>query len=385
MKKVNKEKTEIIIVGADHHNTLGVIRALGGDYIVNLIIHQSTETEKIKCSKSKYFNGKLVIVKNDEKELLSSLSDFKRNMDGKKIAIIPTSDFAALCIDKNYDELSKYYAVPSIDHTEGRIAYYMDKFHQKELADKYGILMANSIRIDLGSDNKIMESTINWAYPYILKPLISAEGSKEDIVVVQNDDELQQALIGFEKKSYCKVLLQEFIKKDHELCIFGCITEHTRSFHYGIIDKLRYYPYQGGSSLTYAKLIDDIHDIHPILDMIKKIGYSGMFDIEVFLAGGKTYLNELNFRNSGNTWAIVNNGLNAPVIWVTDAVESAYANDNEFCGKKIFFMNETADLHYVIDHKMSVFKWFKYLFETKTFCKFWVKDIRGSLAWYKRR
>lgn len=40
--------------------------------------------------------------------------------------------------------------------------------------------------------------------------------------------------------------------------------------------------------------------------------------IEVFVVGESLYLNEINFRNSGNAWAIVNVGINAPVIWIKD-------------------------------------------------------------------
>lgn len=40
------KKTEIIIVGADHPNTLSIIRALGKKYIVNLIIHEDVERKK---------------------------------------------------------------------------------------------------------------------------------------------------------------------------------------------------------------------------------------------------------------------------------------------------------------------------------------------------
>lgn len=382
MKKVNKEKTEIIIVGADHHNTLGVIRALGGDYIVNLIIHQSTETEKIKCSKSKYFNGKLVIVKNDEKELFSALSDFKRNMDGKKIAIIPTSDFAALCIDKNYDELSKYYAVLSIDHTEGRIAYYMDKFHQKELADKYSILTADSVVIDLSSE-KNEDYLTNLTYPRVLKPVISANGSKDDITIVLNQSELQTAIIRLKEKGYEQILLQQYIKKDFEVCVCGCITENSKKIHFGAFKKLREYPSKCGSA-SLIETVEMSELLTPILDTLVKINYSGLFDLDLFIVDNKIYLNEINFRNGGNMWALVRSGINAPDVWVNDILGNQMPDKCFVKRKNILYMNET-DFHHVLTREITLFKWIKDVVKANAFCYFWVKDIRGSLAWYKRR
>lgn len=381
MKKTDIKKSEVIIVGADHHNTLGVIRALGGDYIVNLIIHQSTATKKIKCSKSWYFNGKLVVVKEDEKELLSVLSAFERNLDDRKIAVIPTSDFAALCIDKNYNELSKYYALPSIDHTEGRIAYYMDKFHQKELADKYGIRMADSIVIDLLSEktNTVLDDI---TYPRVLKPVVSANGSKNDITIVSNQSELKNALELLKKKGYTQILMQQYIKKDFEICACGCIAENSKKIIFGAFKKLREYPSKCGSaSLIETVEMSDL--LTPILNALVQINYSGMFDFDLFIVGKKAYLNEINFRNGGNMWALIRSGINAQDIWINDMFGNPTSIELFNNSKKILYMNET-DFHHVLNGEITLFKWIKDAIKANAYCYFCIKDIAGTLAWLKK-
>lgn len=73
-----------------------------------------------------------------------------------------------------------------------------------------------------------------------------------------------------------------------------------------------------GASLSFAQFIEVDGRYKEIISLLKNIGYDGLFDIEVFVVGESLYLNEINFRNSGNAWAIVNVGINAPVIWIKD-------------------------------------------------------------------
>jgi len=43
-------------------------------------------------------------------------------------------------------------------------------------------------------------------------------------------------------------------------------------------------------------------------------GYSGNIDIELFLINDELYLNEVNFRNSGDVYACFNNKVYYPLI-----------------------------------------------------------------------
>ena len=105
----------------------------------------------------------------------------------------------------------------------------------------------------------------------------------------------------------------------------------------------------------------------------------------MFAVGDLLYLNEINFRNSGNGWAIVNCGINAPVIWIKDRLgERINCSQKHYIDDNSFFMNETADLRNVMKKRVNIFRWGIDLFRTKSFNKFWKKDIKGSLVWYRR-
>lgn len=370
----------VIVVGPDHQNTLGVIRAVGKEgYTVDLIIYGDSK-QKCKCKESNYLNGRFIKCSENEDELVKSILQLVgKNTD---IPVIPTSDFAAMCIDKNHAILEKNCVLPSISGKGGAICKYMDKYEQKKLADQFKLKMAKTLRIDLANAN--IEDISDIPLPCVLKPVVSAVGLKSDIRFANNRNEFINSVKKYKDKGYSEVLVQEFIKKDYEVCIFGCLTRNSREFFCGALKKIRYSPSGDGASLSYAQFIDVDENYKKIISVLKTLCYDGLFDIEIFVVGNELYLNEINFRNSGNAWAVVNRGINIPIIWIKDALNEKYNQTLHYIGDNSYFMNETADLKNVLKRNISLFQWIHDLFKTKTFNKFWRKDIKGSLAWYRR-
>lgn len=105
-----------------------------------------------------------------------------------------------------------------------------------------------------------------------------------------------------------------------------------------------------------------------------------MFDIELFAVGDQVYLNEINFRNSGNTWASVRYGINSPAIWAKDFEGKTLSYSN--CRKSMSYMDETADIHHVLSRKISVIHWLSDVLRTRAFNKFWIRDLKGTFAFY---
>lgn len=369
----------IIIVGPDHQNTLGVIRAIGKEgYQVDLVIYSDIE-HKCKCRASRFVNGKYINCAENEQTIIDSILQLAGNSN--TVPVIPTSDFAAMCIDKNYHVLCKKCVLPSIKEKEGLIFKYMDKFSQSKLAKEYGVEMAKTIKIELPFEREIPEI----GYPCVLKPVVSASGLKSDIMFAHNQWEFFSALKKYNSNGYHEVLIQQFIKKDYEVCIFGCITKNSKEVYCGALKKLRYSPIGDGASLSFAQFIKIDKRLESFANLLKNLGYNGLFDIEVFVVGNRLYLNEINFRNSGNAWAVVNRGINVPVIWIKDCLgEHINSETGHFIDDESFFMNETADLRNVIKRNISPFQWMRDVSKTKSFNKFWSKDIKGSLVWYRR-
>ena len=92
---MKKNSVEAIVIGADHHNTLGVIRALGANGIVpHLIVHSPAERNCIRCFKSRYAKGKKIRVLPQEDSILEALNCFAISKNANtRIPIIPTDDY----------------------------------------------------------------------------------------------------------------------------------------------------------------------------------------------------------------------------------------------------------------------------------------------------
>lgn len=100
-------------------------------------------------------------------------------------------------------------------------------------------------------------------------------------------------------------MVQEFLKKDYEAELFGAILQSTDKIPYLLSKHVREWPPIGGS-VSYHEFIDDaiLHGkAKALLSKIRNSGYVGNIDIELFIIGDDIYLNEVNFRNSGDVYA----------------------------------------------------------------------------------
>ncbi len=377
---MNKE-TKVIVLGADHHNTLAVIRCLGQQKVpFELVVTSSKRKEDIKVGKSRY-SLKYTVVQENEEDIISTLLDLK-NPEEKK-AIIPCTDFTALVIDLNASALLDYYILPGFQENYGKVAFLMDKYNQKLLADEYGIPMAKSWKCGLINGHFTLPSDL--VCPCIIKPLVSAYGCKNDIIIANHEEEVNNALVEFESKKYKEIIIQEFLIKEFECCAYGCIVQNRNKYYGGIVRKLREFPPNGGGSLTYAKFIQDkrINELlKKIQDMLWKEKYSGLYDIELLVCKNGIYLNEINFRHSGNGYALIKNGIPAPYIWYIAAVGKETCSFPRTVNKETFHMDEINEVTHLKANNVSIFKFLWSVLHTKAFSVFSFKDIPGTFAFY---
>ena len=190
-------RNDVVLIGGNHHNMLGIIRSLGKNNIKsNLII---TDDKKYSfVSKSRYVNEYEIIPENEEL-VLKCIEKYKNSVPKK--LLIPTSDFAEYVIDKNLHELKKHFLVPSIDKTEGNVVKYMDKILQYDLCKKYNIKMAKTINLNLNEIEDCLKEIKKLSFPCILKPELSIDGKKSDIRICNEYDEVKSTLIEFKHKN----------------------------------------------------------------------------------------------------------------------------------------------------------------------------------------
>ena len=362
---------EVVIIGGDHHNTLALIRNFGRNNIkFTILIHSSNIVKKneINISYSKYAK-KIDIIEENEKKIVDWLLNHKLP---KKQIIFPSSDLAEYTIDKNYNTLKDYYIIPGFKDNPGKVVKLMNKFEQKKWADYHGIPTAKSWNIV--KDNNSFNISEQIIFPCIIKPSISAQGSKSDISIVNNKNELDNALEKFNSKEYTNLIIQEFINKEYEICALGCITPDYNCGQ--IVRKIRENPPTGGGSLTFAKFINDkkINDfINKTILELKRENYQGLYDIEFFVYKDYIYLNEINFRHSGNGYALIKSGIMAPYILYLYFSNKEYKIS--FKGKLIYFIDDFNEWNLYRKKEISILTFINDFFKANSHSVFDIKDL----------
>lgn len=371
----NKER--VIIIGGDHHNTLSAVRCFGKHKCdIKILIHGSFDNKKeIRIGKSVY-SKHVSVVGAFENDILQWLID---NIEkGQRQVIFPCSDLAAFTIDKHYDELFSAYILPGFVNSPGKVAQLMDKYNQYKLFNRMSVPIAKTWLIDIS-----MGTPEDIVYPCVFKPVVSAFGEKSDIRIAHNEAEFNTVMSFLRKSNYSSVLVQEYLKKETEICLFGCITKGIESNIYSCeVKKIRDIK---GSTL-FAKIedefrIDAIKD--SVLNFLVSERYCGQFDIEFLVCEDTIYLNEVNFRHSGVGFALINIGIDAPYLWYASVVGITQMQINQKTTNGCYCMNETKDFLLAKSNGISRLRWFKDFLKTKNYAYLDLSDLSGSWAFYK--
>ena len=209
---------EAIIIGGNHHNGLGLARILG----INGVKVHAVVVDECKDSflrKSKYIYSCIVFRNIDV-----ALDYIKQSYANRQnYVVIPYSDVAAHGLDNRLNEFEGYH-IPSIGQQQGLIAKLMQKNEQCEFAKKNGIKMAKTWVCSLKDEIDIPQDIV---IPCIVKPVISSEGNKKDIRVCRTLDQLGKCLYSYKTFGYCRALVQEYLKIDYEIDVFGCTLKQS--------------------------------------------------------------------------------------------------------------------------------------------------------------
>lgn len=347
----NNKNVDVIIIGNDHSNTLGVIRTFGENKI-SPYVYVISDNFNVSISKSKYIKN-IKIFNDEEIAIAEILKDFKDKH--VKSFLIPTSDKAAVTIDRYYNKLSNYFFTQNINNKENMLDKYMDKFNQYKIAKKHGIKVAKSSYIQKPFDISYIKKEFN--YPIIIKPLLSIDGKKEDIQVVNNEIQLNNVLNFYNINEYNRLLIQEFLEFDYECDMSGYCYDKKVCIA-GFIRKIRIWPPKKGS-LTFGK-VEKYNKFKNMLDKLKEIfielNYCGMFDVEFFVKGNNIFLNEINFRNSGLTYLYENSYL--CYYYYISCINEKYIEAPSIL-EEYYVMDEQAELHQIIDKNINIFRHIK--------------------------
>jgi predicted ATP-grasp superfamily ATP-dependent carboligase len=263
------------------------------------------------------------------------------------------------------------------------VANLMSKTNQVRWANEIGLKVAKSWELDLCSDGcwKQIET-----YPCILKPVVSSEGHKVDITKCKSEQEAKKSIKILKDKGYKRILAQEFIYKEYEMELFGCITKKSKITPYLLSKHVREWPPTAGTVSCHDFIVDKKHKIiaEDILHKIMDYGYVGNIDIELFMVAGEIYLNEVNFRNSGDIFACFRNKVYYPLIWYLDVIGEDISKYNVAYDNNKYAMNETTDFRHVVYGKLKFKDWLKYYKNCGDFAIKFKGDNGPTMARYSR-
>lgn len=307
-----------IVIGGNHHNTLGVIRSLGRKGVFPYVILTSgNETSFIL--KSKYIK-KSFVVKGSEAAVELLLSEFVN--ENNKGIVFTCHDIIASQIDLNRNRLEPYFILPGCEE-QGRITFLMNKKVMGDLALKNGLNVPATSIINGNLDSSLYPIS----FPCITKPVESRTGSKSEIHVCNNSAEL--ALV-FNQLNGKDLLVQQFVSKIMEFQLIGCSLCSGKDIIIPGYSKILRQPQTTNTGFLKYSALDESFSktVENTKSYIREIGYSGLFSVEFIRdKQGNDYFMEINFRNDGNSISVTNAGVNLPYIWYLFGIGDDYKNE----------------------------------------------------------
>lgn len=365
----SSEKIKVVVIGGLHHNTLGVIRALGEKGITSLnidvILVEQNVNKKNFIAKSKYISGDKIIYLTKYDEIVNQLLEIAK--DRKKRVIICCSDGTAEAVMSHKEELKDTYFLPS---TEINVTDLMQKDIQTSIAQKVGIKVPDSMVVGVREE-------IKWTkYPCITKPIKSVLGAgKADIKISKNAEELKKALSDTDAEC---VQIQEFLSKEMEFQLIGCsINKGEEIIIPGYTRIVRQPKNTNTGYLEYVPIDKlDNFDKRIVERFIRRIGYSGLFSMEFIRdKKGNDYFLEINMRNDGNAYCVTCAGVNLPYIWSYYGTYHEIPSVNLNFNKNIWFIPDFEDVRIGIK-ECGLFLWLKQFVGAKAHSMFSIKDIK---------
>lgn len=364
---------QVVIIGHGYTSRLSIIRSLGVIGCEITVVVQAFHSRlgrwlrfdggtPVDCC-SKYVRRVLWCPAESETEMVRLLLD-KCTVPGQKVVLLPDSDFATAVVDRHAAELAPHFRFPNVGGTPGALEPWMDKSRQKALAQAVGLPVAAAVVVAAGEEGPL---PADIPYPCFTKPVETIRGGK---TFRRCDDEaaLRQALAEIARHGGRQVLVEQYMSIGTEYAVLGfsdgqevCIPAVIEFLepgqrHFGIARTGRVLPPD-----AFAPLLAQFRDF------VRRIGFSGLFDIDFYESGGVVYFSELNLRFGGSGYAVTRAGVNLPALYVRSVCGEDTAALPRTVTQPMTFVNE----------RMCIDDWsFYYLTEAECRARIAAADIR---------
>lgn len=363
----------VIVIGGEHHNTLGIVRSLGrgGLDVICLVVDKNIKHSFV--AKSNYIKFFHLFTSYDS--VLNYLKTFHADC---LVPIFTTSDEAADFLDLHYEDLNSNYLLNNCGHKQGGISYWMNKERMLSKAEEVGLKIPKGFITKTKTDETDLLRGVN--FPCIVKPHKSSEAGKSNFRICSDVQQLKKALT--EISNQCEqAIIQEYINKDYEVLMMGIRSSRTGKIVLpGILHKLRVCKHTMSlGMLAYAYTTPNIEpsiDVNALKHFLEVIDYDGIFSVEFMIAQDKAYFLEINLRNDGTQFCFEGAGVNLPLLWVMSAQNKETCQLQQTLNVKYCMV----EVNYVKNmnwrHPITVFKEWK---NSKVFALTDKNDIKPAL------
>lgn len=342
------KKHTFIVFGYEHYNPLGVVRSLGENGIKPVLFILKGDIRITSVSK---YVGKVIKIDSYEEGYEILMRDYVNEKE--KPFIIPCDEVVTEVFDQHYDEVKDLFYVSNAGE-KGRLTYFMNKAGQTEIAERHGIRVPKNWTVKRG------EFPEDLVYPLITKPLTSYIDWKLDYRICNNREELEEA---FRTIKCDEIMLQQYISKVNELCLDGIAVNHGKEMFVSMGSTYTYILPDYFSFEMKIKNFDDEKILGVMQEIFAEVGYEGIFSFEFMIdEKGDLWFLEINFRNSGWSWASTKLGMNLPILWAKGMLTGRVADeDKKRIPEGFIALEEMSDFkHRVIKHRMiSLGQWIK--------------------------
>ena len=353
-----------IVFGSGGVNALGLVQSLGreGLFVICVLINKCPVIEHSR------YTGTVYTV-NDFESAVDCL--LYKCVSEEPTAVFPSGDGAAVALDNNRARLQPYFVFEEVQRG-GSIVYYMNKLIQVDLAKKHGFNVPFSIRLSKGDD-----VPKELSYPCIVKPLVSCEGDKRDIMIAQDKAQLTDILKN-QLLYTTDVIVQQRIDRDYDYNMVGCSCSDGR-VHIPLSIRATKFnqKVQDAKTVCFVEPLDDRIrvEVEKMKDLICDIGYIGLFAVECMhnRVDDKIYFTEINLRNDGLNSFIVKSGVNLPYIHYLDLLSLPIKKYNPLFKSKKYIW-EGNHLSALKRRSISFWEWLTDLIGVKGFLYYFKDD-----------
>lgn len=366
-------KNKILIVGGDHHNTLGLIESFAEKHLMVHVIVLTKDSWAYVLKSNNIIEGWVCHTGDDIINIM--INQFKD--ETHKVIVFSTSDETANILDKNTEALSSKFVLPNIING-GNLENVMDKEYMSSLARTKGI---NVPKTWVVADGIIPEDV---EYPCITKAISSVKGTKSNLRIFREKQELEEFI---KTSNRCSIIqIQKYIDKKYEFQFLGCSLDYGKEILIpGRTHIDRPNAIENTYFLSFDKLEPEYFELkNKIIQFIKEVGYQGLFSVEFLRSKDNIdYFTEMNYRNDGNAYCATSSGINLPYIYYLYNSGGDYKKEiEESRVVKVFLMPEVYYFRCLLAKEFGLFEWYKNMRKTTCYTTFFKHDIKPFIYFF---